>query len=150
MRPRSGRGHPARSLGVRAGCPRSRDKPSCVSTMCRSGGREIEFRNLGAGGAPHALMAADVLERSVERPDTMRHAADVGMERNWKHAAGIGALTIEHIEAAADHVAKLGRRYVHALISGFVVGLLRIGHRHEATTAVEMHDVGLVVIAPVA
>jgi hypothetical protein len=72
------------------------------------------------------------------------------VQRDRKHAAGIGALAIQHIEGTADHVAKLARRNVHAFIGGLVVGLLRIGHRDQAAAAVEMHDVGLVVVAPVA
>src|ERR1700730_6227833 len=101
------RGRPGRPDKEGAGSPRSRSKPSHLSAVRRGGRRQIEFRNLGAGGVPDALMATDVFERSVECPDAVGHAADIGVQRDRKHAAGIGALAVQHIEGTADHVAKL-------------------------------------------
>src|SRR5215831_10402198 len=111
--------------------------PSRISTMCRGSWRQIELCNLGAGGAPHALMATDVFERGVERPDAMGYAADIGVQRNRKYAAGIAALAIQHIKSTADHVAELARRRAHAFIGGFVVGLLRIRHPDQAAAVIE-------------
>src|SRR6266849_5363814 len=95
-------------------------------------------------------MAADVFERGVERADAVRYAADVGMQRDRHDAPGLFAFAIEHVEGAADHLLELVGRDVHALIGRLVVALLRIGHREDAPAAVQVHDIGLVVVAPVA
>src|SRR5262249_12014090 len=73
------------SLRVRGEVKVKCDRPSRLSAMRRGGGRQVEFGNFRAGGAPYALMAADVFERRVERADAMRYAADIGVKRNWKH-----------------------------------------------------------------
>src|ERR1700730_19203111 len=99
------RGRPARPDKERAGRPRSHSKPSQLSAVRRGGGRQIKLCNLGAGGVPDALMATDVFERSVECPDAVGHTADIGVQRDRKHAAGIGALAVQHLEGTADHVA---------------------------------------------
>jgi hypothetical protein len=78
-------------------------------------------------------MPADVLERRVERADAVRHAADVGMQRDRHHAAGCLALAIEHVEGAADHALELVGRDEHALVGRLVVALLRIGHGENAS-----------------
>jgi hypothetical protein len=63
--------------------------------MRRRGRREVEFRNLGAGGAPDALMAADAFKRRVERVDAVWHTADIiGVERDRKQTAGLSNLAI--------------------------------------------------------
>src|SRR5579883_3264488 len=90
------------------------------------------------------------MRRRVERSNAVRDAADIGVERDWKHTTGIGALSIEHVERSADHVAELGRRYMHPFVGRLVVGLLRIRYRDQAAAVIEVHDIGLIVVAPVA
>src|SRR5215472_17349455 len=65
--------------------------------------RQIMLGNLAPGCPPYAGMAADVFERRVERADAVRHAADVGMQRDRHDPAGRFAFAIEHVEGPADH-----------------------------------------------
>src|ERR1700754_2050792 len=60
--------------------------------------RAIVSRDLRPGRLPHAGMPADVGERRVEGVDAMRHAGEIGMQRDRHHAPGFGALAIEHVE----------------------------------------------------
>src|ERR1700722_17293047 len=125
--------------------------------IARSSGLRLRARlrdevlgDLGAGRAPHARMAADVVERRVERADAVRHAGDVGMQSDRQHPAGRLALAIEHVEGAADLVLEFFGRDEHVLIGRLVVALLRVRHRDDLLAAVEVHHIGLVVVAPVA
>jgi hypothetical protein len=72
------------------------------------------------------------------------------MQRNRHHAAGLRALAVEHVEGAADHLLELVGGEQEALVGRLVVGLLRVGYRDQPAPAVEVHDVGLIVVAPVA
>src|SRR3977135_3107011 len=106
--------------------------------------------DLGPRRLPHPRMPADIGERGLEGVDAMRHAGEIGVQRNRHDAARFGALAIEHIELPADHLAELVGGTVRAFEHWLVVYLVAIGHRGEAAAAIEAHRIGLVVVGPVA
>src|SRR5580704_5338600 len=77
-----------------------------LSSSC-AGLRAIMACNLRAGRLPHSAMLADVAQRGVEGVDAVRHAGEIGMDRDRHDAARLRALAIEHVELPADHVAEL-------------------------------------------
>src|SRR5262249_58093244 len=95
-------------------------------------------------------MPADIGKRRVEGVDAMGYAGEIRMERNGHDAAGLRSLTVEHVELPADHVAKFFCRAVRPLEHGLVVDLLTVWHREDLTPAIERHDIGLIVVGPVA
>src|SRR6267378_1027018 len=107
-------------------------------------------RDLGAGRAPHAFAAENVFERRIERADPVRHAGEIGMQRDRHDAARFGAFFVEHVELAHDHLAEFFGRAVALLERGFVVDLRAVGHGHELPPALELHKVRLIVVHPVA
>ena len=106
-------------------------------------------RDLGAGGFPDAIVTADIAKRRIESVDPVRHAGKIGMDRDRHHAAGLGALAIEHVELAADHLLEFGRRAMRPLEHRLVVDLLAVGHGNQPLAAVERHQRGLVVMHPI-
>src|SRR4029453_19500067 len=69
------------AMSAPSACLRVRPMP--ISTPLRLVGlRAIMPRDLGAGRLPHARVPADIGERGIEGVDAMRHAGEIGMERD--------------------------------------------------------------------
>src|ERR1700722_18729222 len=66
-----------------------------------------------AGGAPDTFMRADVLERRVERADTMWLAGDERVHRDRHDARHGFALAIQRVELALQHRLEFGHRHLH-------------------------------------
>src|SRR4029077_3891153 len=124
--------------------------PFRPSSSNLAGLRAVMACNLRAGRLPDAAVLADVAQRCVESVDAVRHAGEIGMDRDRHDAARLRALAIEHVELPADHVAELIGGPVEFLKSRLVVDLVAIGHADQRFAAVERHDVGLIVVGPVA
>src|SRR5215469_18403349 len=74
---------------------------------------EKMLHDFPARGAPYTIMRADVLERGVERADTMRLAGDERVHR-YRHDARHGlALAVKRVELALQHRLKFGHRHLH-------------------------------------
>src|SRR2546430_3286912 len=71
--------------------------------------RDVMPCDFAAGGKPHALVPADVVERRIESADAVRHAGQIRMDGNRHHASGFRTLAIKHVELPADHVLELRR-----------------------------------------
>src|SRR4051812_15373509 len=112
--------------------------------------RAIMSRDFGPGRLPHPRMPADIRKRRVEGVDAMRHAGEIGVQRNRHDAARFGALAIEHIELPADHLAELVGGTVRAFEHRLVVDLVAVGHRDQTPPRIEAHRIGLVIVGPVA
>src|SRR5712691_5123483 len=112
--------------------------------------REIMSRDLASGRLPHPLVPTDRGERRVEGVDAVRHAGEIGVQRDRHDAPGFGALAVEHVELPADHLAELVGGAVRPLEHRLVVDLVAVGHRDQPAAALEAHDIGLVVVGPVA
>src|SRR5579863_623000 len=80
----------------------------------------------------------------------MWHAGQIRVDRDRHHAARLRALAVEHVELAANHLAEFVGGAVKLLKRRFVVYLVAIGHAHQRPPTIERHEVGLVVVGPVA
>src|SRR5262245_3312998 len=128
-----------------------RIRPMAISTpLWLVGLRAIMPRDLRAGRLPHARVPADIGERGTKGIDAMRHAGEIGVERDRHNAPAFRALAIEHVELPADHLAEFVGGSVRALEHRLVVDLVAVRHGNEAPPAIEAHDIGLVVIGPIA
>src|SRR5947208_16258494 len=76
-----------------------------------------------AGGTPDTFMRADVLERRVERADTMWLAGDELVHRDRHDARHGFALAIQRVELALLHRLDFGDRHLDLEIIGIVVVL---------------------------
>src|SRR6478609_5165457 len=112
--------------------------------------RTIVAGDLGAGRLPPPRVSADVGERGLEGIDAVRHAGEIGVQRNRHDPSRFRALAIEHVELPADHLAEFIGGAVRALEHRLVVDLVAIGHGDETAATLEAHRIGLVVISPVA
>src|ERR1700676_1422849 len=79
-----------------ASCTRSGFLTEC-SRRFRSGA-EIPVGDLRAGPEQHAGLLADDLEYFAEIFEAMRHAHDVGMQRERHDARGVGRIGVDLLE----------------------------------------------------
>src|SRR5215216_3361574 len=111
--------------------------------------RLIVIDDLAPGGEPDLLARTDMGERGVEVLAAMRMPDQERVETDRHHAAGLGAVLVEHIELVADHAAEILRTLLELEESRNVIDLGRIGQR-DHRPRVDPHRIRLLVVHPVA
>ena len=107
------------------------------------------LNDLPAGGAPHTFMRADVVESRIESADPMRLAGHERVDRDRHDAGDRLALAVQRVELTPQHRLEFGNRNLHFEIGRDVVGLDRIGQRHQSRAA-DVEQIRLIVVDPVA
>src|SRR3954454_19190990 len=89
--------------------------------------RQEMLYDFPAGGTPHTVMRADIVESRIESADAMRLSGHERMDRDRHDARDRFTLTIERVELTPQHRLEFGNRNLHFKIGRDVVGLDRIG-----------------------
>ena len=110
-----------------------------------------------AGSARRSPRRSRAMPRRASRYDPARHraprcgglAGDERMHGDRHHTAGFGAFLVQRVELGLERALELGHRAFHLEIGRRIVGLHRIGQRHQPRLA-DVHRIRLVVVDPVA